>query len=167
MRSHGEVGRLTVAVALSCFKPMNLILEESAYIDHYTYLAPLFDAAPSLENYWYLLTEIETNLRGDPRLYAEASLLAGSDLRAITAQEPIQFIWGVFSAFTNKSAALPDVRPYADGNESLWMPNATPQAAEAAFEIVCWDSSATLFIGIDDAIAEQLQARFPDIRKLD
>jgi len=40
---------------------MNLILEKSAFVNGYTYLSPIFEAAPALENYWYLLTDLETN----------------------------------------------------------------------------------------------------------
>ena len=78
-----------------------------------------------------------------------------------------QFIWGVFSAIDPSDSYDGSVVPYADGNTKFWMGSPRPQLSQAKFEIVCWDSSATLFIGIDDSLVQKLVGIYPDISNLD
>jgi hypothetical protein len=42
-----------------------------------------------------------------------------------------------------------------------------PQLPDALFEIVCWDATYTLLIGIDDHLAAAFKASFPSTTDLD
>jgi len=57
--------------------------------------------------------------------------------------------------------------PYADGNLDLWVGSPRPQLSIAAFEIVCWDSTYTLLIGVNSETAESFRAAFPNVLDLD
>ena len=142
---------------------MNLLLENSTSVEAYTYLDELFEAIPRLQSYIYLLSDLEaTNWsRGESPI-----TISGSDLFKTISSSQVQFIWGVLSAFTDEPVT-PDDLPYADGNATLWKPNSIPQCSGAEFEIVCWDSGATLFIGVDDTFAADLREVYPDIKCLD
>jgi hypothetical protein len=146
---------------------VNLILEGSAFVDFHTDMRSIFLAVPSLENYWYLITDIELNFNCDSRLTSGTAVLSGTELKEICSAHTVQFIWAVFSAFDTRPAALPEALPFADGNTDFWRGSPKQQATGACFEIACWDSGATLFIGISQAFSEQLRARFPDIQDLD
>lgn len=77
-----------------------------------------------------------------------------------------QFDWAVISAFRKGTSPFLDVRPYADGNTDFWNGKAHKQLKNALFEIVCWDSSATLFIDLPKNLSEKLLKNAPGIRKL-
>jgi len=146
---------------------MNLILQNSARVQYYTYLDTIFDAVAEFESYWYLISELEYNQCEDPRLLSELIIISGAELKTIVEKEHIQFIWGVLSAFTEKPTEVPDELPFADGNPEFWKGSPQPQAPGAKFEIVCFDSSLTLFIGVPEPMAEKLRRLYPDILDLD
>jgi hypothetical protein len=126
----------------------------------------LFSAVPELENYTYLITELEIN-RGEHVLMESSPLIiTGSDLRKIVESDKIQFIWAVLSAFGG-DVTIPEDLPFADMNAELWTSTVKPQIKESDFEIVCWDSSATLFIGVDNSVAAQLVGYDQDIQSID
>jgi len=145
---------------------MNLILYNSKYVNLYTYLDPIFDAVPEFANFYYLVTDLECCGSDDERLSGEPVVISGFTLHEIIQKDEVQFIWGVFSAF-NREPSIPTELPSADGNSKFWEGSPTPQIKNAMFEIVCWDSTATLFIGIDHDIAAKLKVRYPDILDLD
>jgi hypothetical protein len=145
---------------------MNLLLHRSNFVDFYTYLDPIFEAAPELADFTFLISEIELGCQRDERLASEPSIISGHELRAIVESRKVQFIWAVLSAFDDKPA-VPTELPFADGNSRFWEGSPKPQISDAKFEIVCWDSSATLFIGIEAATATKLRHRYPDILDLD
>jgi hypothetical protein len=60
-----------------------------------------------------------------------------------------------------------DDLPYADGNPALWKGSPKVQLKEAVFEIVCFDSGATLLIGAPGEIGAQFKAVFTEARALD
>jgi hypothetical protein len=81
-----------------------------------------------------------------------------------------QFIWSVLSAIPAESRRVAeevDCVPFADGNRSFWVGSTTPQHPMASFEIVCWDSSATLLIGANAELAEAFRLAYPDAVCLD
>jgi len=145
---------------------MNLLLEHSKFVEYYTYLGPIFEAAPELAEFTYLISDLETAGETDGRLARGPIVITGRDLRAIVTERKVQFIWAVLSAFDHEPAIPPEL-PYADGNTGFWTDAPRPQMRDAKFEIVCWDSSATLFIGLEAATAAKIQKRYPDTRDLD
>jgi len=145
---------------------MNLLLEHSKFVDYYTYLDPIFEVAPELAEFTYLISDIEIVGEIDERLAHGPIVISGRNLRAIVEEKKVQFIWAVLSAFDHEPT-IPTELPYADGNSGLWADSPRPQMRDAKFEIVCWDSGATLFIGLEPAVGEKLKQRYPDIRDLD
>jgi hypothetical protein len=145
---------------------MNLILENSDSVEFYTYLDPIFEALPELKKYDYLISDLEINGCSDTRLHKETLTISGQALSEVTEKEKVQFIWGVFSAYEKAPLMIKEL-PYADGNRDFWRGIPTPQAKEALFEIVAWDSTCTLFIGISDELAARLKELYPDIKDLD
>ncbi len=145
----------------------NLILEESDYVEWYSELGPLFAGIPRLREYYYLLSDLELNRYPDTlRKGEDPILISGEELSTTLEQIEVQFIWGVLSAFERIPTSLPVEAPYAEGNTAFWEGQPTPQAQGASFEIVCWDSSLTLFIGVDQWLASWLRKLYPDIRDL-
>ena len=143
---------------------MNLILEDSESVTEYSYLDAVFAAAPELCELHWLITDIEASERV---LGSEPVLIDGHALNEILQAKHIQFRWAVFSGFKVKPLKLPDALPYADGNEALWTGSPKPQVEDAAIEIVCWDSSATLFIQVSESLEKKLRTLYPDIKDLD
>ena len=141
---------------------MNLLLTDSKHVDFYTYLDQLFEVIPRFQSYNYLVSDLVA-----PNWTSKDSVtISGTDLFQLITYSKVQFIWGVFSAFT-EIPIIPSDLPYADGNSSLWKPNSKLQCVGAEFEIVCWDSGSTLFIGVDEALASDLKSLYPDIQQLD
>ncbi|WP_236696674.1 hypothetical protein [Rhodopirellula islandica] len=96
-------------------------------------------------------------------------LVDGDTLYDFALNRP-QFVWSVLSALPASADFDPtilDSVPYADGNADLWHGSPRPQFSDASFEIVCWDSSATLLIGASDDVANAFLAAYPDARNLD
>lgn len=79
----------------------------------------------------------------------------------------VQIIWAVLSAFKKEPKEIGELIPFADGNSELWKGSPKPQLKSAIFEIVCWDSSSTLFIGVSDEIGKDLILSYPDIKKIE
>jgi len=110
-------------------------------------------------NYNWLITDYECNDYPDEMIpyNKEYVWISGRDLWRIVCENEIQFIWGVFSAFS-KDITLNDVLkyslPYADGNPNFWVKNINMQHPLAEIEIVPWDSSLVLLISKHDEIAE-------------
>ena len=100
-------------------------------------------------------------------LQKDPVVIDGGLLNEIIQNHKVQFDWGVFSGFREKIDRLPVDLPYADGNRDFWGGSPKPQLPGAAVEIVCWDSTCTLFIGVDDGVAAKLKEIYPDIRDLD
>ena len=146
---------------------MNLILENSEYVDYYTYLDKLFLDIPKFQELYWLISDIEYNFCSNSKLMADPILIDGISLNKILQKENIQFIWGVFSGFSEKPKSVPKNIPYANNNPDFWKGSPNPQANGAEIEIVCWDSTLTLFINTSEEIAEKLKTIYPDIKNLD
>jgi len=83
------------------------------------------------------------------------------------ANHDVQFIWAVFSALPKGFRPIVKDSPHADGNSSYWRRELIqPQLAEAEFEIVCWDSSATILIGVPDEAIINFSRLYPDVKPL-
>lgn len=153
---------------------MNTLLGQSARMEFHTDLSAVFRAIGERQReFQWLLTDIECNglppalsLLDEP---VEKPLLwlKGTQLTQILkeASYPIQFVWGVLSGFrpgVNAKSQPLDTYPFADGNSSLWEPDVHIQHPLAEVEIVCWDSSYTMFLSKDDDLTERFRAYFPE-----
>ena len=150
----------------------NLILEGSAKIPFYTDMLWVMEMLgwDACRNYHWLANDMELDcgvvLPDDP------AVLSGEALERVLRDHPdVQYIWAAFSAVPRHialadievhEAVLPDVQ-----SADFWHGVPVPQHPQAEFEIICWDSSATLFIGLPDVLAQRLIAAFPDCRVLD
>jgi hypothetical protein len=91
----------------------------------------------------------------------------GDMLSSFLKAHEAQFEWAVFSAVPKGFRSRPVSDPGADGNPDFWVGEGPmPQLDGALFEIVCWDSSATLLINLPLEAAQSFAARFPDTRPL-
>jgi len=110
-------------------------------------------------NYNWLITDYECNDYPDEMIpyNKEYVWISGRNLWRVVCENEIQFIWGVFSAFS-KDVTLNNVLkyslPYADGNPNFWVKNINMQHPLAEIEIVPWDSSLVLLISKHDEIIE-------------
>jgi hypothetical protein len=78
---------------------MNLILENSEYVEYYSYLDPLFDKIPELKEYHWLLSNQEVSYSTVKKNHTSPAIFSGDELAKIVKAEEIQFIWGVFCIF--------------------------------------------------------------------
>ena len=141
---------------------MNLILESSERVPFYTDMRSMLTAmgVEAIAYDWFV-SDVETNI-AVPALADGDVWVTGDELFQMLSQD-IQFIWGVFSAVPKGARFEVLVPPGADGNPSFWQPPAVrPQLEGACFEIVCWDSSATVLVGVSSVQAERFLATFPD-----
>ncbi len=128
---------------------VNLIVEKSERVRYYTDIAETLAAMNvRAEDYDWYVSDMDTNFPASD-LGNDDRWVTGQELARVLRAENSQFTWGVFSAVLPGQRPAITVRPCADGNPDFW--NGTdivPQLPEALFEIVCWDGSATLLIGL-------------------
>jgi hypothetical protein len=145
---------------------VNLILENTQQVAWYTDMAStLLAMGVDPRAYDWYLSDIETNV-SVPQLDDGDTWLKGDELAVLLAK-PIQCIWGVFSAFPPGLRAPVDIAPAANRNLGFWQPpDARPQLPGACFELVCWDSSATLLVGVSEEQAARFLMTYPDAKPL-
>lgn len=145
---------------------MNVILEHSKQVDWYTDMAATFIAMgvnPRLFD-WFV-SDVKTNV-SVPLLSQGDAWITGDQL-ADLLESRIQFIWAVFSAFPVGMRIVVEDAPFADGNTSFWQrPQVVPQLTSACFEVVCWDSSATILIGVSEMQAAAFSRMYCDAKPL-
>jgi hypothetical protein len=149
---------------------MNLILEHSDQMRWYTDMRLVFSALPGVcEAHDWLISDIDCNWFPDDRIaYGnDPVLISGEALLEVVNAHDIQFNWAVFSALPRGFRPATSETPYADGNPEFWNGSPRPQLKEALFEIVCWDSTSTLLIGVPGDIIRQFRLHFTDSRDLD
>ncbi|MFN3439951.1 MAG: hypothetical protein ACK41V_19800 [Acidovorax sp.] len=146
---------------------MNLILEDCAQVPYFTNMRVVFDALElNASDFDWFVSDIEH--AGGDAFCSEDHWISGEDLERALLSNDIQFVWAVFSAIP-KGGPRPAIHepPYADGNPAFWSdPSPRPQLIGALFEIVCWDSSATILVGLPDAALRRFWHRFPDSKPL-
>lgn len=142
---------------------MNLILEKTDQVKYFTNMAEVFSALKvHCDDYDWYISDIETN----GHLISEG-WHSGSVLKSLIQAKDIQFIWAVFSAFPVGTRFDVDEAPYIYDNPDYW--NASdpkPQLQEALFEIGCWDSSATILIGVSEEMAKNFKSTYSDTTEL-
>ena len=94
-------------------------------------------------------------------------LVNGRELDEILNWNNVQFNWAVFSALLIGARPVTEKAPYAEGNPHLWQGSPKPQLPEAVLEIVCWDSSCCLLIGVSEELASSFRTSFPEALDLD
>ena len=142
---------------------MNYIQENTSKVDFYTSLK---DVARWLEielkDYDWHISDIEGAW---PEL-DDPSWVLGEVLAAKLEEFDYQFVWSVVSAFPKGADPFTTEIPYADGNPKFWEGVPEKQLKNSLFEIVCWDSSATLFIGLSNELSNKLLSNAPGIKDL-
>lgn len=143
---------------------MNLIQEGTGKVRFYTSMLDVEAwLGITLSGFDWHISDIEGGWEGLP----DPAWITGRELKAKLFEYDYQFIWAVFSAFPSGAQAILSDRPYADGNPDFWKGKPSKQIENAVFEIVCWDSSATLFIGLPDELGQSVLAKAPGIKDLD
>jgi len=146
---------------------MNLILESPASIPYFTNVGRILHAAGlDARNFDWYVSDVETNI-DVPDLLAGGRWLSGEELTQILAIDRLQFIWGVFSAVPKGARCLVEAEPFVDGNKAYWSAGEIrPQLPGALFEVSCWDSSATVLVGLSDEQAAAFRRSFPQAKLL-
>jgi hypothetical protein len=145
---------------------MNLILENTRGVPYFTDIRAVFAAlgiAPG--DYDWFLSDLDT-VPMLPELGREARWMDGGALQRLLDTTDLQFIWAVFTAVEKGRRFDVDDPPHADGNCACWTGDVQPQLPGALFEIVCWDSGATLLIGLPEVLAANFKRAFPDVKPL-
>jgi hypothetical protein len=156
----------------------NLLLSGAKSMPYFTDMRAIFDALPGAcgrydwlisDLDWIWLSRDKDDGSPDKSLVGSTVLISGEELLKIIQSSQIQFVWAVFSALPKGVEPRLDERnlPFAEGNPDLWSGSPKPQLAEALFEIVCWDSTETLLIGLDDDSARSFKEAFPTAVDLD
>lgn len=149
---------------------MNVILESSAPVQHFASLPATLTAAQISVGYydWYIC-DVEVDVPY-PDIDLSDRWYTGDEMSAIFMSAPLQFVWGVFSAFPRRPRALrPPVHlvPFVKVNEDYWADAPRlPQLPEAVLEIACWDGCATILSGLTLEQAWAFKSRFPQARLL-
>ena len=143
---------------------MNYIQEKAKGVGFYTSLR---DVGAWLE---INLSDYDWNISDIDGAWPELddpSWIRGEDLAAKLNEYDYQFVWAVLSAFPKSTEPFTTDEPFADGNSDFWEGEPKKkQLKNSEFEIVCWDSSATLFIGLPDSLGITLLANAPGIKDL-
>lgn len=146
---------------------MNLILEKTDQVPYFTDMKLVLQALEiSAADYDWYVSDIETNY-DSPDFPTDDHWVSGEALQRFLAENKIQFIWAVFSAVP-KGFRLPVPNPpYVDGNPHYWSgEEISPQLDGAVFEIACWDSGATILVGLPPKAAATFVKAYPDTRAL-
>lgn len=146
---------------------MNLILERTDQVLFFTNMRLVFAAlGVSAADFDWFVSDIETNYYGTD-FTSEDQWIDGKALQNFVDQNEVQFIWAVFSAVPKGFRTVVTKVPYIEGNEDYWngieMP---PQLPGALFEIACWDSSATILVGLSPEPEENFKRVYSDARSL-
>lgn len=146
---------------------MNLILERTDRVNFYTDMRVVFEAAGLRASAfdWYL-SDVETNYYGAD-FSNDDRWISGLELEEFLSAHTVQFIWAVFSAFPVGYRRDITDAPYVDDNPLYWQGvEVSPQLSDALFEIVCWDSSATMLICLPDDARTRFTSVYPETRSL-
>jgi len=147
--------------------PINLILEKTSQVPYFTDMRRVLQALEiSVADYDWYISDIETNYNS-PDFPTDDHWVCGEALQQFLAENEIQFIWAVFSAVPKGLRPPVQNPPYIDGNPRYWKgEEVSPQLNGAIFEIACWDSSATILVGLPPKAAAAFVKAYPDTRAL-
>lgn len=143
---------------------MNLILENTDQIKYFTNMVEVFSALKiRCADYDWYVSDIETNGH-----LIDEGWHSGGTIESLIQSNDIQFIWAVFSAFPVGTSFEVKEAPYIYDNPDYWNGSkARPQLKQALFEIGCWDSSATILVGITSEMANNFKSAYSDTVELE
>ena len=146
---------------------MNLILEKTDRFPFFTNMREVLVAAGmSFADFDWYVSDIETNY-DLPEFSSGNCWITGEVLADLLRQKEVQFIWAVFSAVSKGFRSAVTSSPYVDGNSDYWNgKDLAPQLDGALFEIACWDSSATILIGLPTHAEKSFMKCYPETRPL-
>ena len=141
---------------------------------YFTFLKKIFKSINDVQKkYNWLITSYECypqNTKYVEKLSEEYCWITGEDLTEMVEKEDFQWVWGVFSAFSKdvtEEEILQYKLPRADGYDGFWKSPVSIQHPLAEIEIVAWDSSLTIFISKDNAIADGIIKNNPLAKDLE
>jgi hypothetical protein len=146
---------------------VNIILENTDQVAYFTNMKQVFSALNiSASDYDWYVSDIETNFSSSD-FTQEDKWISGEDLSCFLENNEIQFIWAVFSALPKGLRPTIHESPYIEGNPEYWSGKViSTQLSDALFEIACWDSSATILVGLPEKAESAFILRYPDTRPL-
>ena len=147
---------------------MNIFLESTDAVPYFTDVGgTLCSLGVSVSEFDWYVSDIETNIIFDGLPQVDG-WVNGPELAQCLLHPDLQFIWGVFSAFPRGMRVDVPRPPDADGNGRYWRDadSLTPQLNGALFELVCWDSSATILVGITSEQADRYKELHPQAKIL-
>jgi hypothetical protein len=146
---------------------VNLILEDDGSVRYFTNLGETLDALGiSASDYDWFVSDIETNL-GEDVFGWDDRWISGDDLQASLAHG-IQFIYAVFSAFPKGYRRTIEAPARVYNNANYWSGGVVSVLLpDASFEIACWDSSATILIGLPEQASVAFMQRYPAAKRLE
>lgn len=143
---------------------MNLIQENTEDVEFFTSLRDIEKWLEiSLEDYDWHFSDVD----GAWMNSSKSQWLTGKQLNSKIKAYNYQFVWAVISAFPSGSPRRFSDLPFADGNPNFWRGSPKKRLEDSLFEIVCWDSSATLFIGLAEELGRRIYKNAPGIKDLD
>ncbi len=120
----------------------------------------------SAADYDWFISDIETNYYGT-KFTSEDQWMEGHTLQNFIDQNEVEFIWAVFSAVPEGYRRTVPSAPYIDGNPHFWNgKEMAPQLDGALFEIACWDSSATILVGLPPTLEKNFKLTYSDASSL-
>jgi hypothetical protein len=151
---------------------MNLIIKDSLQMPGHTDIKLIFDALEGRQREFnWVITAHECYCwTSDKEFFNEdIILLSGDELTDIVTHNGIQFVWGILSAF-DKSTDIDindlSVIPTFDGEWKYGGEDVNTQHPMAIAEIVCVDSSYTLFISKDEDLSNRFLRHYSDAQDL-
>jgi hypothetical protein len=144
---------------------MNVSLDDSTAVSYFTDMKTTLDAAEikTTDFEWYV-SDLETNYALDA-LPASTGWMSGQQLEEVLATPDLQFIWAIFSAFPRGTKFEVAEEPSADGNPQYWLnANLKPQLPGALFEVVSWDGSAILLVGVPEHSGLAFMHKYPQAK---
>lgn len=151
---------------------MNLIIKDSSQMPIHTNIKLIFDALEGRQREFnWLITEHECYgwSSDDDVFKEEIVLLSGDELTDIVTRNQIQFVWGILSAF-DKSTDIDinnlSVIPTFDGRWKYGGEDVQIQHPLAIAEIVCVDSSYTIFLSKDEDLSNRFLKHYSDAQDL-
>lgn len=151
---------------------MNLIIKDSSQMPRHTDIKLIFDALEGRQREFnWLITEHECYRwpSGEDVFNERIVFLSGDELTDIVTHNNIQFVWGILSAF-DKSTDIDtnnlSVIPTFDGEWKYGGEDVRTQHPLAVAEIVCVDSSYTIFLSRDEDLSNRFLKHFSDAQDL-
>lgn len=143
---------------------MNLIQENTNDVDWFTSLRDVEKWMEiDLEDFDWHFSDVD----GGWAPLEDPSWVTGKELKLKINEYDYQFVWAVISAYPSGTQPRLNKEAYANGNPDFWNGIPKKQLNDSLFEIVCWDSSATLFIGFPNELGMRVLKNAPGISDLD